>query len=169
MTEIKAKEVLLRELHKLKYITDFSGLYLANYFIDLRNKVDKKFVTKLARLKEDDKDVKSKLNVKWLEIIAKIQLFEKNCFKRKFYLEANKQRINTIESSLSNEKALDLKALKEEIKNEEISLMQVLFQNKTIVYVDYDDLFQESKIELIDGLLIVLNDESISHKCFSNG
>ena len=155
---------MLKDLEELKNIAELTNLYLADYFNEVRNDMDKEIVSKQIKLHDDDKKVKQ-LNELWQKMIAETDQFEKQCIKNKIDLNTNIQRINSIEEMLSNNKEpVDLEQIKETIEKEEISLMQTLFQNKTIYFFNVKDFLEESKRELIDGKLVLLNDETIRKK-----
>ncbi len=127
------KEGLLNDLDNLKKITELPDLYLANYFEGLRNKVDKEFATKQQELK-NDREKKKELDKLWLNMITKIDSFEKICIRKIYNLDANKLKINELEIKLKNEKFIDLKQTQDEIDKEENNLLQNVFQNKTILF-----------------------------------
>lgn len=75
------------------------------------------------------------------------------------------------ESNLNNNnKAIDLDEMKEKIEDEKLYLLQVLFQNKTIIFVNGTDYFQrtkrtrETREKLIEKSLIIIGDEFICEK-----
>ena len=103
---------LFKELEDLKRIADLPALYLANFFIDLRNDVDKEVVSKQTIL-NDDKENKTKLNELWQQMIAKINSFEKQCIVSKLNLKSNKQAINLIEEMLNNNNEQSFNTFKE--------------------------------------------------------
>jgi len=77
-----AKEKLLIDLDKLKKITEFPALYLADYFDALRNRVDKECATKQLELNVNEN--KEAMDELWQEMITKINSFENSCI-RKIY------------------------------------------------------------------------------------
>lgn len=159
---------MFKDLEELKNVAELPNLYLADYFNEVRNDMDKEIVSKQMKLHDDDKKVKQ-LNELWQKMIAEIDQFEKQCIKNKIDLNTNIQRINSIGEMLSNNKEqVDLEQIKETIEKEEISLMQTLFQNKTIYFFNVKDFLEESKRELIDGKLVILNDEAIRKKALKN-
>ena len=154
-----AREKLLKDLDELKQIATIPNLYLANYFIRLRNDVDKEIAPKQLILKNNEQK-KNELNELWQIFIAKIDSFEKNCTRKRFNLEANIKRLNAIETMLKSKEAFNnLKEAEEEICNEEINLMKNVFQNKTIFLTKTND-----KIMITNIKLVLLNDEFISKK-----
>ena len=146
------KEKLLNDSNKIKDIIDFPSLYLENYFIELRNDIDKEFALKQLEL-QNDEEKKKDLNELWQKIIEKTDSFEKSCIKSSYDLEKHKTRINKIETILNNQETINLKKAEEEIKTEEINLLKILFQNKTILF-------------LKNQKLVILNDEFISKTSF---
>jgi len=161
------KEGLLNDLDNLKKITELPDLYLANYFEGLRNKVDKEFATKQQELK-NDREKKEELDKLWLNMITKIDSFEKNCIRKIYNLDANKIKINELEIKLKNDKFIDLKQTQDEIDKEENNLLQNVFQNKTILFRKHPNDDQSIK-KIIDGQLIFLGDEFISQKSIDEG
>jgi flagellar biosynthesis/type III secretory pathway chaperone len=160
------REILLNDLKKLNEIAQLPGLYLAYYFDVLRNKVDKECALKQLEL-QNDKEKKNKLDELWQTIINKIDSFQKNCIRNIYDLDVNKIRINEIENKLNNEENIDFEKARDEIENEEINLLQNLFQNKTILFrkhSNHDKQVVQSEKKLIDGQLIVLDDEFINLK-----
>ena len=154
-----AREKLLKDLDELKQKATIPNLFLANYFIRLRNDVDKEIAPKQLILKNDDQK-KNELNELWQKFIAKIDSFEKKCLRKRFNLEVNIERLNAIETMLKSKEAVyNLKEAEEEISNEEINLMKNLFQNKTIFLTKADD-----KKIITNVKLVLLNDEFISEQ-----
>ena len=93
MAEIKNQQ-MLKKLEGLKSIVELPKLYLANYFQELRNKVDKEMFSKQI-LHENDNEMKNELNQNWKEMISKIESFEKEC-KNEDELQSNLNRIEEI-------------------------------------------------------------------------
>jgi hypothetical protein len=116
-------------------------------------------------LKEGDdiEENKKKLNEIWRDLIVEIDSFESQLNKSTFDLKENKERINSIEAMLKEDSNDNLNKAKEAIESEEIDLMKILFQNKTIVFFNVIHLSLSS---LIDYKLIILNYEFISFKQF---
>ena len=162
MTVEVTKDKILNDLDKLKGIIELPDLYLADYFDALRNRVDKECATKQLKL-QNDKEKKNELDELWQKMITKIDLFERKCIRKIYDLDENKTRITEIEKKLNNEKLIDLKKAQYEIEKEENYLFQKLFQNKSILFRKHSN---EDKTEkkIIDGQLIVLDDEFISQK-----
>jgi len=132
--EIKRKN-LLKSVGELKEIADFPSLYLANYFMTMRNDVDKELVLKQVNILNDEAK-KNELNKMWLQIIEKIDSFEKNCMRKSYDdLNENIKRLNEIETKLNTKQSISLKEMEESIRDEETFLLENLFQNKTIFFV----------------------------------
>ncbi len=74
-------ESLLTELNELREIVEFPRLYLINYFIDLKNQVDKQFA--LKQFREQNIETNQKLSKTWQKMISFIDLFEKECLNQK--------------------------------------------------------------------------------------
>ena len=148
------KEKLLNYLNKIKDIVELPSLYLENYFIELRNDVDKEFASKLLELQNDEEE-KKELNELWQQMIEKIDSFETSCKTVSYDFEKNKTRINEMEKKLNNQDAINLKETEKIIENEEINLLKILFKNKTILF-------------LKNQKLVILNDEFISKTSLQN-
>ena len=155
------KEELIKDFEELKNNAELPALFLTNYFLEIRKEIDNEIATKQMNLKEGDdmEENKQKLNEIWKDLIAKIDSFESQFNKSTFDLKENKERINSIEAILKEDSNDNLNKAKEAIESEEIDLMKLLFQNKTIVFFNVIHL---SLSNLIDYKLIVLNDEFIS-------
>ena len=126
--------------------------------------MDKEIISKQSKLKEYD-DHLAELNEIWKRMITKIDSFEQQCLHIKPNLEENKERIKKIEEILSNKEIVDLLSIDETIENEEITLMQNLFQNRTIVFLNVKGMNPSDK-GLLDGKLLIINDETIRIKAF---
>jgi len=155
------KEELIKDFEELKNNAELPALFLTNYFLEIRKEIDNEIATKQMNLKEGDdmEENKQKLNEIWKDLIAKIDSFESQFNKSTFDLKENKERINSIEAILKEDSNDNLNKAKEAIESEEIDLMKLIFQNKTIVFFNVIHLSISS---LIDYKLIVLNDEFIS-------
>ena len=132
MAESK-KQQLLQKLEDLKLIIETPKLYLANYFQELRNDVDKQMFSK-QMLHINENEVKNKIDQIWIEMISKIDSFEKEC-KNKDKLQSNSKRIDEIKIILENNKeSTNLEVIEDKIQEEEFNLFRKLFQNKTIIF-----------------------------------
>ena len=132
MAEIKNQQ-MLQKLEGLKSIVELPKLYLAYYFQELRNKVDLEMVSK-QMLHRNDIEMKNKSNQIWIEMISKIDSFEKQC-KNKDELQSNSNRIDQIRIMLDNQNELtNLVIIEDKILEEEFNLLKKLFQNKTIIF-----------------------------------
>jgi len=157
-TEIK-KEKFLKDLNELKDALEFPNLYMANYFNDLRNDVDKAIAPKQLEFLHDQ-EKKKQIDDLWQQIIAKIDSFEKNGTINSCNFEPNKKRINEIETILST---TNLKEAEYMIEAEEIKLLQDLFQNKSIMFIKQST-NRKVDSKLLEGSLVILNDTYISKK-----
>ncbi len=150
------RESLFNNLKKIKEIAELPRLYLINYFEGLRHEVDRDFQKKTAEAPNGQ--IKSKLDELWLDAIDIIDSFEDKCILKKFNLSTDIEKINELETKLTdNQEEIDLKQIQEEIENEEISLLSNLFQHKPICVNTRD----ESKKQVV-GKLVLLEDEFIS-------
>ena len=133
------KQQMLQKLQDLKLIIEMPKLYLANYFQNLRNKVDKYMFSKQI-LHNNDIEKKNELNQIWTEMISKIDSFEKEC-KNKDELQSNLNRINKIKMMLDDQnEAKNLEKIEDKIQEEEFELHKKIFQNKTIIF---DEIFED--------------------------
>ena len=155
-TEI-TKEKLFNDLNEIKDALELPNVYLANYFNGLRNDVDKSVAQKQLTF-QNDQEKKKQLDELWQQMINKIDTFEKNCTVDSCDFEPNKIRINEIEAIL---KTVNLGEAQYMIEEEEIKLLQDLFQNKSILFFE-TNMQVESK--LIESSLVILNDTYISKK-----
>ncbi len=165
MSEVRSYEFLNKEIERLKLILELPKLYLADYFIDLRNRVDKNVVSKLANLQNDD-EKKKKLNEIWQSMIQKIDSFERKCVRNpKIEMsKKNNERLSSIETILTKHEAKNLEDLYEEIETIEISILHQLFRNKTIAFVEISNICSGETRGLIDYKLIIINDQFIRDK-----
>ena len=156
-------EQLLKELEHLKDKIELPELYLANYFTELRSKVDEECLTKQIQY-ENDEEKKLKLNKIWKELIDRIDSFEKQLIENQINFDQQTlERHDSIKTKLSNnELEIDLETIKKEINDIETNYLAELFQNKTIDFalqcVDKIEKNKNSKDNLINGKIIVLND-----------
>ena len=150
-------EKLFNDLNELKDALELPNVYLANYFNGLRNDVDKAFAPKQLTF-QNDQEKKKQLDELWQQMINKIDTFEKNCTVDSCDFEPNKKRINEIEAILNT---VNLGEAQYMIEEEEIKLLQDLFQNKSILFIE-TNMQVESK--LIEGSLVILNNTYISKK-----
>ncbi len=132
------KEELNFSLEELKTNFQIPRLYLANYFANLKAEVDHFFIQKTF----------TNNNFDFLEIIQKIEYFEKNCFKNtpnnkysnekfasatKINIEKIQNQINSLVNSYDYDKEItQIKNLIDKINN---SIEKVLFANKTIIFL----------------------------------
>lgn len=137
-TDLKSRrEKISKALENLKILLELPKLYLSNYFSDLRNQVDKEI--SLDLIKEEKK--KRQLNKLWKQMIEKIDSFEKQCIKNPITnTEAINQKLDSIEEVLSKQETNNFDEIHQEIIDEEINVLKQLFQNRTIVFVNLNDL-----------------------------
>jgi len=177
MAEI-TRDHLLQELEELKDIVELPSIYLADYFRDLRNDVDKVITSKRVDLQSDSQKL-AELSELWKEMIATINSFEQQCINRELDLSENMTRLNSIEEMITeSESAANIEAIHDLIENEEINLMKQLFQNKTIIFFVIKGILEESETNLVDileeterkliyGKLIIINDMAIRKKALN--
>ena len=158
-TEI-TKEKLFNDLNELKDALELPNLYLANYFNGLRNDVDKSVAQKQLTF-QNDQEKKKQLDELWQQMINKIDTFEKNCTVDSCDFEPNKKRINEIEAILNT---VNLGEAQYMIEEEEIKLLQDLFQNKSILFIETNMPRPKVESKLIESSLVIFNDTYISKK-----
>ena len=159
------KDKLHKSIQNLRQILELPKLYLADYFIDLRNKVDKAIVFKLFSF-QNEEEKKNRLNETWQLIIQKINLFEKKSVQNPKIQNAKSihERLNSIETILANERDHNLEGIEEEIQLTEFSIRKQLFRNKTIAFVDVSSVCDEANRQLIDYKLAIVNDHFIRNE-----
>ena len=150
MVESKKQQLLIK-LDELQLIVEIPNLYLANYFQELRNKVDIEMFSK-QKIQNNDIEKKNEIDQIWVEMISEIYSFEKQC-KNKDKLQSNLKRIEEIKMTLDDQnEATDLEKIEDKIKEEEFNLLKKLFQNKTIIF---DKFFEDVN----QKRLIIVKDE----------
>jgi len=153
------KDEMLNDISQLREIIEEPRIFLNNYFSELRNKVDTEIATKKFN-EQNDNEKMNQLNELRQEMILKINSFEKNCIENQSNdMEPIANTLKSIEFDLSQE--LHFNEIKKKIKHEELNVFRSLFQNKTIIFLLAD--YYKHK-ELINGKLIIINDEYIDHK-----
>jgi len=127
------------EIEELKSMQNYPKLYAANYFEDLKNKVDLTFIAKDNENNEQDK---------YLEIINKIESFEQETYNKIKPFNTFDNEINLI----TNTNEID------EIK---YKIEKIIFSNKSILFLN-DLLFIEDKRFFFNEnnikILLILND-----------
>ena len=150
------------EFEQLKKAFNVPKLYIHNYFADLKSKVDFYY---------NKTDIQNETNTKiWLDIIRKIEFYEKECFKTfvKFHddtIEKTKETISLIEAKLaslnSNNLEINFKSKKAEKIIENLSYLvydklleieRILFNNKKMLFIQIND------SEKLQKLIFISND-----------
>jgi len=101
------------ELELLKQIIDIPRLYISDYFLKLRTEIDTIFFSKSIE--------STRNNLTWLEMINKVNDYENECLKLKYFTVDFKNEIN----KQINEKFNSIDLIKFQIK-------KCLFLNKTM-------------------------------------
>ena len=154
MNELGVKN-LLNKKERLTEICETPKLYLANYFSDLRRDIDLEIVQK----KEPNN---RKLNEFWLEIINKIDSFEKECINNiKLNRSEIRQSLNQIDCLIQS-KQPNLEKINEFIQNEQENILKQLFYNRTIIFKQNNHFKNDFGEKLINGKLLIINDEFIN-------
>ena len=151
MAESKKQQLLIK-LDELQLIVEIPNLYLANYFQELRNKVDIEMLSKQILHNNDNEDIKNEVNQNWKEMISKIYSFEKEC-KNKDKLQSNLKRIDQIRLMLDQNEETYLDIIEDKIKEEEFEINKKIFQNKTIIF---DKFFEDDN----QKRLLIVKDEN---------
>lgn len=157
-------DTLIRELDDLRVMLDLPRFYLADFFLDLRNQVDIVFSKHL--------NLSNKSQKLWLEIIDRINEFEKECFKHFKFSSLNEQikikLLNDLECIQEDKNKME-SALKM-ISNEKTKISKRLFSNQSILFI------HKKKWKWIDTLLgghlqnqlIILRDDFLSEENLRN-
>ena len=171
-TTTKTKNELINELTMLKELCSVCGsqAYLRNYFNDLKNDVEIEILSKQISFSPAQTIIfQRKLIELRQQLIDRIEAFESkiNAQERDEQVTASivttREKLNSI-FSLINENHSQLDEIEESIQCEETNILKHLFQNKTIAFVNVEQLVGESKREMIDFKLIIVRDEFISNK-----
>lgn len=126
------------KLAYLKSIFELPRLFLTEFFSDLKSQVDISFATK--ELKEKDANLRSEIKQNWLEIINKIEAFEKECFKAhksNVFDKEITEAILFIENNLDSQKNSVVI-----IEDLTYKLEKTLFLNRTIAFITRSDEFE---------------------------
>lgn len=129
------------EYEKLKLILENPRFYLSSFFSDLRTQVDLEFAQKQVN-SINNEESHTKLNTNWMQIIQKIDEFESECYKARLantfaketYLKFT-NRLNQIEDKLKDASNKDNTALLDEIYAIRFRLEQIMFSNRTILFL----------------------------------
>ena len=146
----------MNAIHDLRQIFEIPKLYLANYFLNLRNELDKEVYSNLINLEEDDK---TKLDEIWKEIILKINLHENKCMENSINdIETISETLNSLELNLNRQDQTynDLNEIKQQIDTIDYEIMKQLFLNKTIAFIPIGQHY--FKYFLINLDLQIIND-----------
>jgi hypothetical protein len=146
----------MNAIHDLRQIFEIPKLYLANYFLNLRNELDKEVYSNLINLEEDDK---TKLDEIWKEIILKINLHENKCMENSINdIETISETLNSLELNLNRQDQTynDLNEIKQQIDTIDYEIMKQLFLNKTIAFIPIGQQYFEYFLINLD--LQIIND-----------
>jgi hypothetical protein len=136
--------VLIEEIDELKQMQKFPRLYLSNYFDDLKNEIDLKYA-----VKQDEQ-------VKYLEIIKIIELFEQDAYKKSKLFNIFDNEIKLIEDKLNVLNLIEITQLIDELK---YKIEKKIFSNKSILFyekerdyeIDYGDDDKKKKVFFSDN------------------
>ncbi len=165
MEHMTAFNALKNDIETLKQTFEHPILFLANYFSSLTNEIN---------MEINSRQMNAQLNEIKLKMIEKIRDFERECIRNneKFEDEEEEDKeVVSIESelmtylnSLEINDQIDLNEklawFKSAVQIQENKTLMQIFQKKTIVFIqDYDN-----KNELLNGKLLIINDEFINPK-----
>ena len=132
-----------KNFDELKSIFYNPKLFLADYFIDLRTQVDLVFCLKRNMANE------------WLEIIERINSFEKKTYNNTSLIQIFLSNMQLIEIKLKSIDSDHIKII-QQIKEIKYNIEKILFSNKTIAFIKD---FRNEK----NNFLIIINDEYLSN------
>lgn len=151
-------------LDDLRFVIELPRLYLANYFEELKARIDLLVAQRCHN--ETDKEIRKVLNANWSELINRIEVFEQECLAR---INNNKfskhfDQVEQIEARIpvSNHDELD-KIIRERIRFFE----RELFSNRTILFLQKQncklpELFSKMDSNLTFGKLIIIKNKNYS-------
>lgn len=170
---MSTQEILKSDLEALKYLINYPNLYLYDYFSELRRSVDLAAAEKL--LKSNDNLL---LIDQYIDIIERINLFEKNCLQfiptNEFNsdIKADSIRIiQLIEFELDNSNT-DIHHIHDLIYEETYKLKNILFLNQTIEFIQENNSEVTNLFSLMDtnvsiGKLVIVKNQYFSTKGLS--
>jgi hypothetical protein len=125
---------ILDQTNELKQMQKFPRFHLSKYFDELKNEIDLKYA-----LKQDEQ-------VKYLEIIKNIELFEQDAYKKCKSFNTYDNEIKSIEDKLNDSNLNEITQLIDELKYKiERVLFSIFFYDKGTKY----------------SFLVIINDEYI--------
>ena len=120
-----------KNLLELRTIIEAPKLYLSKYFADLRTEIDLDFAPISINNEINIEEKESNIKI-WIEMINRINQFEKECLKisKKAYTNNTNEIFRLIEtnSHFTNDQKLEL------IEKEINRLKKILFLNQIIIY-----------------------------------
>ncbi len=129
----------------------FPRYYLSKYFDELRSQVDTKYA-----LNSDEID-------KYLEIINRIELFERDAYNNWPSRGINEydKKIKSIENKLNNNNLNNLNDIAQLIDEVKSKIEKTIFSNKSILFIDEKSRFYFAR----NSFLLIINDEHIRMSC----
>lgn len=170
MSVVEQKNDLMNELNLLHLMVISPSLEISNFFNNLRTEVDIAFVNKESMVKNEKN--KAKLITNWLNFIDTIDKSERECLKncKKISFQQFIQAIEEIKLELDHLSGdqCDFNAIKVRISEEKSRLEKVLFNRKTILFLNKREspdisLFDEMDTESTVGILIIITNEYFSN------
>jgi len=164
---ILTENELENDLKSLKSICHDPNSFRSKYFADLRNDINK--MMKIKGDNERDTNEKEKIKKSWTQMINKINSFEKECSQTmlsKQTIDETTKQIKRVEAILRNNPS-DLSEIYGILQNEELKILKILFQNKTMFF--FSNMFEfefdsTDKRLIVEINFIVINDELIERK-----
>lgn len=183
-------EKLSKELNELKALLDYPRYHLTEYFDEIKTNVDVAYSAK--ELNELDNEVRILLRNHWTQTIDKITEYESECYKLKNIFSPNvikdteetiksvEQHLNDLSKQISEfnetqEKVIKRCKIDELIKlisvllwQARIKLDEIVFLNKTIVFIKADKAIKNQRIfyqmnkKTTAGKLLIIKDTYLS-------
>jgi hypothetical protein len=136
---------LKNKIDELKQMQKFPRFHLSKYFDELKNEIDIKYA-----VKQDEQ-------VKYLEMIKNIELFEQDAYKKCKSFNNYDEEIKLIEDKSNDSNLNEIKQLIDELK---YKIEKKIFSNKSIFFYEKDKKY---------SFLIIINDKYIRKKCIDYG
>lgn len=156
------------DLRELKSAFENPRLYLARHFEELCNRID----IKCHLYIEANPNLVNEIIEQQAEMISQVKLFEAECLNQQTNNRLNEQLSGYIRQGIKRIEAdlvagsTDKDKLRPVLDDAMYEIQQVLFAQKTLVYLDDDKIeYPVFKVSPI-GSIIIVEDEFISHRKF---
>ncbi len=138
---------IISKLEELKTIQKDPHLYLFNYFSDLKHDIDLEFTFKTEKID------------KYMEIIDKIKLIEKDYYHNIKPIDVFQNEINLIYQQLKEDDIINKKdEVKKSIDKIKYKIEKVLFSNRSIMFINDSD----------DTYLLIISDIYLRKSCIES-